>query len=346
MTRAEREEGMSNDLLRECRQFVAGGTMNLQCAPSESDRECLNRTRDELLKRIDTALSQPSGLSGNAQRMVDAQANDAGLWFEARTAPEAYLQAALRKLHAAVEGDDKPRGLPEMGSVSVRFVTTRLAWRPFIRALLIVVFAPNLESLGAGIAIAETAYPPRIKNVSINKSAIDIPLPRIGSRPLGEVDHYGALLAGVEHLFHNRWAVIDILGWRFFRKLTPDSHLVGWSLSVIHRPNKKYKRGTGGPRPYFLVGYIGAQLPLCIVSTLAYQFTGRAPQLLRVGGEKGCDNKNTNREKRDKCVAIRAEETPKHIPCIREQRHTTPSPVAFLFAVMFVAVVIYWIAKK
>ena len=35
--------------------------------------------------------------------LVDAQANDDGLWFVARTAPEAYLQQALRRLHAAVE---------------------------------------------------------------------------------------------------------------------------------------------------------------------------------------------------------------------------------------------------
>lgn len=35
--------------------------------------------------------------------VVDAQAEDDGLWFRAQTAPEAYLQAALRKLHAAVE---------------------------------------------------------------------------------------------------------------------------------------------------------------------------------------------------------------------------------------------------
>ena len=36
-------------------------------------------------------------------RIVQAQAEDAGLWFVAQTAPEAYLQAELRKLHAAVE---------------------------------------------------------------------------------------------------------------------------------------------------------------------------------------------------------------------------------------------------
>lgn len=39
--------------------------------------------------------------------LVDHQANDEGLWFVAKTAPEAYLQQALRRLHAAIE---KQRG--------------------------------------------------------------------------------------------------------------------------------------------------------------------------------------------------------------------------------------------
>jgi hypothetical protein len=38
------------------------------------------------------------------QALVDAQAEDAGLWFVAQTAPEAYLQQELRRLHAAIEG--------------------------------------------------------------------------------------------------------------------------------------------------------------------------------------------------------------------------------------------------
>jgi len=35
--------------------------------------------------------------------LVGVQALDDGLWFEAATAPEAYLQQELRRLHAAVE---------------------------------------------------------------------------------------------------------------------------------------------------------------------------------------------------------------------------------------------------
>ena len=36
--------------------------------------------------------------------LVNSQAEDEGLWFIAATAPEAYLQQELRKLHAVIEG--------------------------------------------------------------------------------------------------------------------------------------------------------------------------------------------------------------------------------------------------
>ena len=35
--------------------------------------------------------------------ITDKQAEDEGLWFAAVTAPEAYLQQELRKLHSAIE---------------------------------------------------------------------------------------------------------------------------------------------------------------------------------------------------------------------------------------------------
>lgn len=38
-----------------------------------------------------------------ALKLVGRQAEDPGLWFEAQTASEAYLQAELRRLHAAIE---------------------------------------------------------------------------------------------------------------------------------------------------------------------------------------------------------------------------------------------------
>ena len=51
---------------------------------------------------------QLSGQSARAQlaklrALVAEQAEDPALWFRSRTAPEAYLQAALRRLHAAIE---------------------------------------------------------------------------------------------------------------------------------------------------------------------------------------------------------------------------------------------------
>ena len=39
------------------------------------------------------------------QRTVHAQADDGGLWAFAHTAPEGYLQSALRHLHRVCEGD-------------------------------------------------------------------------------------------------------------------------------------------------------------------------------------------------------------------------------------------------
>lgn len=38
------------------------------------------------------------------RKLVDEQAEDHGLWCEARTIVEAYLQQELRKLHAVIEG--------------------------------------------------------------------------------------------------------------------------------------------------------------------------------------------------------------------------------------------------
>ena len=50
------------------------------------------------------------------RNMVDRQAEDDGLWFTAQTAPEAYLQQELRKLHAEIEGEPvrlDPADFPE-----------------------------------------------------------------------------------------------------------------------------------------------------------------------------------------------------------------------------------------
>lgn len=55
-------------------------------------------------------MTGPSG----ALRLVLRQAEDEGLWFQAETAAEAYLQAALRDLHAAVEQETAPQKQTEI----------------------------------------------------------------------------------------------------------------------------------------------------------------------------------------------------------------------------------------
>ena len=60
------------------------------------------RSRLQLRWNTRAALAEPT----TAQQVVSEQAEDEGLWFVAATASEAYLQQALRRLHAAVEGED------------------------------------------------------------------------------------------------------------------------------------------------------------------------------------------------------------------------------------------------
>jgi hypothetical protein len=60
-------------------------------------QQTMNRTQEAVV----AALRQRHDA---AQRVVAEQAEDAGLWFVATSATEAYLQRALRRLHAAVEG--------------------------------------------------------------------------------------------------------------------------------------------------------------------------------------------------------------------------------------------------
>ena len=73
-----------------------------ECEVNHNWRRCW-RSSCDIAKECAEKLPKKPRERSSAQILVDAQAEDAGLWFEARTAPEAYLQAALRKLHAAVE---------------------------------------------------------------------------------------------------------------------------------------------------------------------------------------------------------------------------------------------------
>ena len=58
------------------------------------------RAHADALEKLQRAEAELAKL----RQMVAQQAEDDGLWFRAATAPEAYLQQELRRLHAAVEG--------------------------------------------------------------------------------------------------------------------------------------------------------------------------------------------------------------------------------------------------
>lgn len=59
---------------------------------------------EDIKYRLKTAfLAGRESMRKKMQELVNKQAEDPGLWFDAQTAPEAYLQQELRKLHAAIE---------------------------------------------------------------------------------------------------------------------------------------------------------------------------------------------------------------------------------------------------
>lgn len=60
--------------------------------------KAMNTSPPEVIRQLRARLS-------TLKELVEEQANDAGLWFDAETAPEAYVQRELRRLHSAVEDD-------------------------------------------------------------------------------------------------------------------------------------------------------------------------------------------------------------------------------------------------
>jgi len=87
---------------------------NLQAAADEIEnlRSRLRKAEqqidglDAVLRRIREAEERARVVGNRLQVCVDlvrAQAEDAGLWFQATTAAEAYLQQAIRNLHTAIE---------------------------------------------------------------------------------------------------------------------------------------------------------------------------------------------------------------------------------------------------
>lgn len=53
--------------------------------------------------------------------LVDEQAADDGLWFVAETCAEAYLQQALRRLHAAIEDKSSEQCVLEAFNAKTEF---------------------------------------------------------------------------------------------------------------------------------------------------------------------------------------------------------------------------------
>jgi len=75
----------------------------LDCDDCAHARHTSHAARAELAALRSTV----AALRGERERLraiVDVQAEDPGLWFIDGTAPEAYLQQELRKLHSAIEG--------------------------------------------------------------------------------------------------------------------------------------------------------------------------------------------------------------------------------------------------
>lgn len=66
----------------------------------------LDRLVDAITKNIEYWTQKQMN---EAPQLVIEQAEDDGLWFEAQTASEAYLQTALRALHEAVERDSQTK---------------------------------------------------------------------------------------------------------------------------------------------------------------------------------------------------------------------------------------------
>jgi septal ring factor EnvC (AmiA/AmiB activator) len=61
------------------------------------------RSADEIIRHLQEELAQARAELARLRSTVDEQAEDDGLWFVAKTAPEAYLQSALRDLHTEIE---------------------------------------------------------------------------------------------------------------------------------------------------------------------------------------------------------------------------------------------------
>jgi len=63
--------------------------------------------KDRLIHSLTEKNSILSQALEEIRKMVDKQAEDEGIWFNAETAPEAYIQQEFRKLHGLIEHHTK-----------------------------------------------------------------------------------------------------------------------------------------------------------------------------------------------------------------------------------------------
>lgn len=84
-----------------------------------------------------TAQEQVAGVLSASRRLVNEQAEDEGLWFVAESVTEAYLQNALRKLHAAVESDATPSRDALSSSCSAGWVPVSERLPPYNKRVLL-----------------------------------------------------------------------------------------------------------------------------------------------------------------------------------------------------------------
>lgn len=86
--------------------------LSVLCAdsPNTSAGLLANRIESHIFG-LERALQEQALALGELRALVLRQAEDEGLWFVARTAPEAYLQQELRRLHAAIEREPLTRSV-------------------------------------------------------------------------------------------------------------------------------------------------------------------------------------------------------------------------------------------
>lgn len=74
-----------------------------RCTECSINDDCLFSETESAISSWNTRTQTPPAMGNAVRELVNQQAEDDGLWFISRTITEAYLQQALRKLHAVIE---------------------------------------------------------------------------------------------------------------------------------------------------------------------------------------------------------------------------------------------------